>query len=69
MTDMQEKEMIKSSTGKGISRVKKMNLLMKEMEALSETGFTGYVKINYTQGSIGRVEKFEEILRDLKGNE
>jgi hypothetical protein len=23
--------------------------------------FTGYIKINFTQGSIGRVEKFEEI--------
>jgi len=26
--------------------------------------FTGYVKINFSQGQIGRIEKFEEILKD-----
>jgi hypothetical protein len=25
--------------------------------------FTGYIKINFSQGHIGRIEKFEEILR------
>jgi hypothetical protein len=25
--------------------------------------FTGYIKINFSQGNIGRVEKFEEILK------
>ena len=25
--------------------------------------FTGYLKLNFTQGSIGRVEKYEEILK------
>ena len=23
--------------------------------------FTGYIKINFTQGSLGRIEKFEEL--------
>lgn len=27
--------------------------------------FTGYLKINFSQGNIGRVEKFEEILKKL----
>lgn len=26
--------------------------------------FTGYIKINFTQGQIGRIEKFEEILKN-----
>ena len=47
-------------------KLKKLQLLNKEMEALSETNFTGYVKINFSQGSISRVEKFEEILKDFK---
>lgn len=25
--------------------------------------FTGYIKINFSQGQIGRIEKFEEILK------
>ncbi|MBN1903777.1 MAG: hypothetical protein JW927_01635 [Deltaproteobacteria bacterium] len=62
-------ESIKKPVGKGLLRLKKLDILKKEMEALSETAFTGYVKINFTQGSIGRVEKFEEILKDIKGNE
>lgn len=69
MQGMQEMESIKKPVGKGLLRLKKLDILKKEMEALSETAFTGYVKINFTQGSIGRVEKFEEILKDIKGNE
>ena len=26
--------------------------------------FTGYIKINFSQGHIGRIEKFEEILKN-----
>ena len=28
--------------------------------------FTGHIKINFSQGGIGRIEKFEEILKNLK---
>lgn len=45
---------------------KKLDLLVHELECLSGKNFTGYVKVNYSQGSIGRVEKFEEILKDRK---
>jgi len=47
-------------------KIEKLELLMQEMEALSAEDFTGYVKINFTQGGIGRVEKFEEILKNVK---
>ena len=33
---------------------------------LVESKFTGYIKVNFVDGKIGRVEKFEEILRTEK---
>ncbi|MBN1625275.1 MAG: hypothetical protein JW944_02020 [Deltaproteobacteria bacterium] len=47
-------------------KLEKFEMLINKIEALIDTGFTGYVKINFSQGSIGRVEKFEEILKELK---
>ena len=47
-------------------RTRKMDKLKKLYEYLSiirDENFTGYIKINFTQGNIGRVEKFEEILK------
>jgi hypothetical protein len=41
----------------------KLTNLTEVLKDLSEHRFTGYIKINYTQGSIARVEKFEEILK------
>jgi len=41
----------------------KCTQLMEYMIELQALGFTGYIKINFSQGSVGRVEKFEEILR------
>lgn len=34
--------------------------LVEAIRKLIESEFTGYIKINFTQGNIGRVEKFEE---------
>ena len=31
--------------------------------ALADKKFTGYIKINFKRGSLGKVEKFEEILK------
>ena len=28
-----------------------------------EKKFTGYIKLNFTRGRIGRIERFEEILK------
>ncbi len=33
------------------------------IRSLMDKKFTGYIKINFTRGSIGKVEKFEEILK------
>jgi hypothetical protein len=35
--------------------------LIEAIKKLIEGEFTGYVKINFTQGSLGRIEKFEEL--------
>lgn len=48
------------------SKIKKLEMIAAELENLAGAGFTGYVKINYSQGAVGRVEKFEEILKQPK---
>ena len=35
--------------------------LIEVIENLIEHEITGYIKINFSQGSLGRIEKFEEI--------
>ncbi len=40
-----------------IDRIKK---LVETMETLIEGQFSGYLKINFSQGNLNRVEKFEE---------
>lgn len=42
---------------------RKIERLIEHLHRLEQARFTGYIKINYTQGHIGRVEKFEEILK------
>ena len=44
-------------------QVEKLEKLVAVMTGLVGQDFTGHIKINFTQGSIGRVEKFEEILK------
>ncbi len=34
---------------------------------LQKAKFTGYVKVNFSQGSLSRIEKFEEVLKDYYG--
>jgi hypothetical protein len=41
----------------------KLKKLMELLKSLIESKFTGYIKVNFNEGHIGRVEKFEEILR------
>lgn len=33
------------------------------IRVLKEKKFTGYIKINFSEGTVGKVEKFEEILK------
>jgi hypothetical protein len=47
-------------TGKKNER---LDLLIETILNATCEKFTGYIKVNFTQGTIGRVEKFEEILR------
>ena len=39
----------------------RMTRLIEVIKQLIGGKFTGYVKINFTQGSLGRIEKFEEL--------
>ncbi len=41
----------------------KHTMLVSVIRELMENQFTGHLKINFSQGGIGRIEKFEEILR------
>jgi hypothetical protein len=41
----------------------KLTKLWTAINSLIKGEFTGYIKINFTQGIIGRIEKFEEILK------
>ncbi|MBN1106550.1 MAG: hypothetical protein JXL84_24320 [Deltaproteobacteria bacterium] len=43
--------------------VEKLWRLTEILKSLADDKFTGYIKVNYSQGAIGRVEKFEEILK------
>ena len=44
-------------------RRQNLEFVMEKLRDFSDEKFTGYVKVNYTQGTIARVEKFEEILK------
>jgi hypothetical protein len=44
-------------------RTDKLTKLWTAINGLIKGEFTGYIKINFTQGIIGRIEKFEEILK------
>ncbi|MGA9110648.1 MAG: hypothetical protein ACLPSL_04010 [Smithella sp.] len=39
----------------------RMKKLIEVIEKLIENEVTGYIKINFTQGSLGRIEKIEEL--------
>ena len=41
----------------------KISRLCEYIEMVREAGLTGYIKINFNQGNICKVEKYEEILR------
>ena len=54
--------------------MERMKKLIEAIKTLIEGEFSGYIKINFSQGSLGRVEKFEEfddatiILADGRNN-
>ena len=44
-------------------KIDKLDQLIEARGKLMDDEFTGHLKINFSQGGIGRVEKFEEILK------
>lgn len=40
----------------------KLQRLIDYLKSVNDEKFTGYIKVNYSQGAIGRIERFEEIL-------
>jgi hypothetical protein len=57
------------NTEKSTHNTDRLQQLMAYLLTLGGQDFTGYIKINYTQGGIGRVERFEEILRKRSSRE
>lgn len=46
--------------------MEKLNNLIEILRALIKSEFTGYIKVNFSQGGICRIEKFEEIMKNNK---
>jgi hypothetical protein len=55
---MQEPKMLKMKP-----KINKLDQLTETLGKLIEDKFTGHLKINFSQGGIGQVEKFEEIMK------
>jgi len=51
--------------GNGAKGPERLEPLTELMDTLMRSAFTGYLKINFSQGGISRVEKFEEISKKL----
>jgi hypothetical protein len=48
-----------------IDKSQKLSRLLEYLKSLNDEQFTGYLKINFSQGSIARIERFEEISKKL----
>ena len=42
----------------------KFKRLCEYIEEIRSSGLTGHIKVNFNQGNICKIEKYEEILRD-----
>ena len=51
---------------KPFNQVDILENVMEHLDDLQNHKFTGQIKINYTQGAIARIEKYEEISQQLK---
>ena len=45
-----------------LPKPEKLQRLINYLETVNDQKFTGYIKVNFSQGAIGRIERFEEIL-------
>jgi hypothetical protein len=41
----------------------RLDYVFRVLRMLMDNKFTGFIKLNFSQGTLGRVEKFEEILK------
>ncbi len=49
------------STQQQDARQEKLEDVIRFLREAREKRFTGYIKINFSQGGVGRVERFEEV--------
>ena len=61
-----QKDTLRHMGKKKDKHMEKLDKLTELLHCLICDEFTGHIKINFSQGGIGRVEKFEEILRNEK---
>lgn len=60
---LQSRSGMSRSTSIKVGRGDKLSRLVDVLQEMVDGEFTGHIKINFSQGGIGRIEKFEEILR------
>ena len=60
------KDAIRPMGKKRDKHMEKLNRIVELLRCLICDEFTGHIKINFSQGGIGRIEKFEEILKNDK---
>jgi hypothetical protein len=51
----------KNGASQKLSKTEKHERLFGIINYLAEREFTGYLKVNFSQGGIGRIEKLEEL--------
>jgi hypothetical protein len=51
---------------KRLHKRNKFDNLIAYLKTLREDKFTGSIRIDFSQGGIGRIEKFEEVLRKME---
>jgi len=44
--------------------LEKLDKLVQVLHSHIDNEFTGHIKINFSQGGIGRIERFEEIMKE-----
>lgn len=60
---MNEGRRTKLTENKKDRPMEKEKKIIEMIRTLMDKKFTGYIKVNFSQGNIGRIEKFEEILK------
>lgn len=60
---------VKDAAPRSGAQNSKFKRLVEVLQNMVDEEFTGHLKINFSQGGIGRIEKFEEILRSGHTNE